>query len=46
MAKQSRRFVSAEKPTDKFIEHQRKQGHYFKDTKRCKFADWVSQVQK
>ena len=46
MAEQSRRFVSLDKPTDKFIEDQKKQEHSFKDTQRCKFADWVSQLQK
>ena len=45
MAEQSRRFVSLDKPTDKFIED-KKQEHSFKDTQRCKFADWVSQLQK
>ena len=44
MAEQSRRFVSLDKPIDKFIEDQKK--HSFKDTQRCKFADWVSQLQK
>ena len=46
MAEQSRRFVSLDKPIDKFIEDQKKQKHSFKDTKRCKFADCVSQLQK
>ena len=46
MAEQSRRFVSLDKPIDKFIEDQKKQEHSFKDTQRCKFADWVSQLQK
>ena len=36
MAEQSRRFVSLDKPIDKFIE----------DTQRSKFAYWVSQLQK
>ena len=46
MAGQSGRFVSIDKPVDKVIEDQKKQEHSFKDTKRCKFADWVSQLQK
>ena len=41
MAEQSRRFVSPDKPIDKFIEDQKN-----KDTKRFNFADWVSQLQK
>ena len=47
MAEQSRRFVSLDKLiSDKFIEDQKNQKHSFKDTQRCKFADWVSQLQK
>ena len=47
MAEQSRRFVSLDKPIDKFIEDQKnKNTDSFKDTQRCKFADWVSQLQK
>ena len=46
MAGQSRRFVSLDKPIDKFIEDRKKQEHSFKDTQRCKFAEWVSQLQK
>ena len=45
MAEQSRRFVSLDKPIGKFIEDQKKK-NFFKDTQRCKFADWVSQLQK
>ena len=44
MAEQSRRFVSLDKPIEKFIEDQKK--HSFKDTQRYKFADRVSQLQK
>ena len=47
MAEHSRRFVSLEKPIDKFIEDQKnKNTPAFKDTQRCKLADWVSQLQK
>ena len=38
IAERSRRFVSLDKPIDKFIDDQKKK-HSFKDTKRCKFAD-------
>ena len=44
MAEQSRRFVSLDKPIDKFIEDQKNKNTLSKT--RCKFADWVSQLQK
>ena len=50
MAEQSRRFVSLDKPIDKFIEGQKNKNTLSKtrqgDTQRCKFVDWVFQLQK
>ena len=45
MAEQSRRFVSLDKPIDNFIEDQKNKNTLSK-TRRDKFADWVSQLQK
>ena len=37
-----RRFVSLGIPIDKFIEDQKTQEHSFKDTQRCKFAEFLN----
>ena len=46
MAEQSRRFCVSRQADRQVYRRPKTQEHSFKDTQRCKFPDWVSQLQK